>query len=523
MIFYANETCIALLLASIPAFIAIYCFVYLHKTKFALLFLGISAFLIRLLMTALDPFLQEWDERFHALVAKNMIQYPFKPMLMLNPVLQYDYTEWCCNHIWVHKQPLFLWQMALSMKLFGVNEIAMRLPSAILSTFMVFAVYQIAEFWIKQKSVAFIAAIIYTFSYYQLELVSGKLSLDHNDLIFTCYVTFSIWAFTQYLKYHFDLKWALAIGFFVGCAVLNKWLTGFLVYGAWGIYILFGKNEVSFIKKMTHIATSVIVACIVFIPWQLYILKAFPLESAWEFEFNRKHIFEVLQGHEGGFLYHIEQLSVIYSGFLIPFLVVGIWFVLRKKEIDRLFTISILSIIVVIYSFFSIIVKTKMPAFVYPIAAPISILMALGLYEGFTRAFVFVSKNRILKHYTSSIKFLTLILIAFFCLKPFSIIKSRSVENESRNVRIHNTKIFKSLDPEIDDKYIVLNLKPFENVEMQFYQNVNAYDWYCKSEIIDSLHQKGYQFAAYKSHQDQILPKYITDNPKIKIINQEFH
>lgn len=67
---------------------------------------------VRLFMITIDPFLHDWDERFHAIVAKNMITYPFKPMLFVNPVLPYDYRAWCCNHIWVHKQPLFLWQMA---------------------------------------------------------------------------------------------------------------------------------------------------------------------------------------------------------------------------------------------------------------------------------------------------------------------------------------------------------------------------------------------------------------------------
>ncbi len=38
--------------------------------------------------------LHDWDERYHALVAKNMIEQPFKPMLYKNPVLPYDYKDW---------------------------------------------------------------------------------------------------------------------------------------------------------------------------------------------------------------------------------------------------------------------------------------------------------------------------------------------------------------------------------------------------------------------------------------------
>jgi 4-amino-4-deoxy-L-arabinose transferase-like glycosyltransferase len=222
MILYSNDVLVGLAISSILAIISLYTFFFLAKKKTAIILLSLSAFLLRLFMAAVDPFLQDWDERFHALVAKNMMEQPFKPMLRVYPIMDYDYTSWCCNHIWVHKQPLFLWQMAASMKIFGVHEIAMRLPSVILGALMVFMIYQLGSYWFKNTNIGFIAAFIYTFSYYQLELTSGSFSLDHNDLIFTCYVTASIWAFSQYLKNGFKLSWALAIGVLVGCAVLNK-------------------------------------------------------------------------------------------------------------------------------------------------------------------------------------------------------------------------------------------------------------------------------------------------------------
>ena len=50
-----------------------------------------------------------------------MMEDPFKPMLIKNPLFPYHYGDWWNCHIWVHKQPLFLWQMALSMKIFGVS------------------------------------------------------------------------------------------------------------------------------------------------------------------------------------------------------------------------------------------------------------------------------------------------------------------------------------------------------------------------------------------------------------------
>src|SRR5690606_28721971 len=100
----------------------------------------------------------DWDERFHALVARNMMDEPFRPMLKTSALLPHeDYTAWCCNHIWLHKQPLFMWQMALSMKVFGVSEPALRLPSVIMGALMILLLYRITVLVTGNKTAGLIA------------------------------------------------------------------------------------------------------------------------------------------------------------------------------------------------------------------------------------------------------------------------------------------------------------------------------------------------------------------------------
>jgi 4-amino-4-deoxy-L-arabinose transferase len=70
---------------------------------------------------SLDLFLHDWDEQYHALVAKNMMSDLFNPVLYRNELLAGDSGDWFLTHIWLHKQPLFLWQMALSQKIFGIS------------------------------------------------------------------------------------------------------------------------------------------------------------------------------------------------------------------------------------------------------------------------------------------------------------------------------------------------------------------------------------------------------------------
>ncbi len=126
--------------------------------RIGLFLLFLSSFALRFWVATLDPFLHDWDERFHAVVAKNMTVHPFKPMLHVDPVISsYDFTAWCCNHVWLHKQPLFLWQMALSLKIFGVSEWALRIPSVLMSALLVFPIFNIGQHLFDERT-GYIAA-----------------------------------------------------------------------------------------------------------------------------------------------------------------------------------------------------------------------------------------------------------------------------------------------------------------------------------------------------------------------------
>lgn len=547
MIFHSQEVLAGLMIASMPAVLSIYLFFILKNERWALFSLFLSALLLRLVIISIDPFLQDWDERFHALVAKNMILHPFVPMLRVNPILEYDPAAWCCNHIWLHKQPLFLWQMALSMKLFGVHLFSLRLPSALLGAITIFFTYDIAKHWTKDTTTAFLSALLLTFSFYQLELTSARFTLEHNDIAFIFYVTASIWAFVKYIQSKFSLKWAVAIGILVGCAVLNKWLTGFLIFGGWGLYLLLnhyaqvrGHNSaqdsnsseskgttssafsnphsVSKTQNYLHFAMAILISFIVFMPWQIYIINAFPLESAIEYAHNRQHIFEVVGGHHGSAWFYLNGMRTSYGQFLLPFLLIGLVSLLKEKAIDRFLSYSFFAMILVVYAFFSIVVAMKMPTFTYLVNSLIIILIAQGIITSYNyvmaHSFKLASKHRALL-----ISFLV-IAIGIYSLKPWNIAKHRSSQNTARNSKINNTQIYQSLDDSICQNYVVLNCKSFESIELMFHKDVTAFHWFPNAQVIDSLENLGYKFAAFQSHTNQGLPGYMLDNENILIIEK---
>lgn len=511
-----GSNAILLLICALGLLCSIWVFFTKKQYRLGIWLLCLAAFAFRLYMAFVDPFLHDWDERFHALVAKNMISSPFIPLLRVDPILPYDYTAWCCNHIWVHKQPLFLWQMALSMKIFGVQEWALRLPSAVLSALMSFWVYRIALIWTKEKNTAFLAALLSAFSYYQLELTAGYLSLDHNDLVFTCYITASIWAFCEYTK-QLNFRWALLAGFFAGLAILVKWLTAMLVFGGAGLYLLSQEGLIRNINFYKHWLAAFGLSIAIMLPWQLYILQAFPKESAWEYLYNFKHVTERLGAFTAeSYLYYIKQFSEQYGVFLVPFLFLGLFVVLFTKKYPRRFNIPMLGMLTVVYGFFSIFVETKMPAFVYIVSGIILVLLAIGLNSSIQSIIGSTSLNN--RPWVRTGIFL---LIAIACSQPWRLSQHHSSRDAERQAKINNTEIFRNLDKEVAEDVVVFNCKSHADIELMFYQKHRAYHWYPPEKQLDSLLENGYKIAAFQSHTNQGLPEYIDKNPRVQIIRKE--
>ena len=51
------------------------------QVRMAIGSLTLAALVLRLFAAFLDPYLHDWDEVFHAVVAKHMITHPFEPQL----------------------------------------------------------------------------------------------------------------------------------------------------------------------------------------------------------------------------------------------------------------------------------------------------------------------------------------------------------------------------------------------------------------------------------------------------------
>ena len=486
----------------------------------ALLLLMAAAFLLRLAMAGLDPFLHDWDERYHALVARNLMSTPLRPTLHAIPALAYDYKAWCCNHIWLHKQPLFLWQIALALKAFGPNVMALRLPSALLGTLLLYPVYRLAQLLYHDPTTSYLAAVLAAFAYYTLEQTSGLIGMDHDDVAFTAYVGASIWAYYEYRASPRPGRWLVAVGVFTGAAVLCKWLTGLVVYAAWGLDLLTDPARRGVVRQYLEAGVSAAVATAVWLPWQLFIAHRYPLESAYERAYNTRHFGEALEGHGYAWNYHFTLFPDHYGvvGLLV---VLGAAWALASPAHRRPAGL-LLAVVGLIYAFFSV-AATKMYSYTYVVSPLLLVLAArpLALFAALL-ARRFSSQPRLAVGAAAVL----LLVVAVADARPWGIYAVHFQEESygfynlplQRAPRTANARLYAQLAREVPPGYLVLNVPGGNEIQAMFHSGLAVYSWSPTPEQAQALLGQGWHFAAFETNHNQPLPGYIRASPGFQLI-----
>ncbi len=484
-------------------------FFVFEKHNVSILLLFCCALILRLTINSMDPYLNLWDEQYHALVAKNMVENPFKPMLIKHPVLPFNVGGWTGNHIWIHKQPLFLWQIAISYKIFGINEFGLRFPSALMTAIIVLFIYSIGKN-ISNKQIGFCGALLFAFSNFQIEVASGKINTDHNDVAFMFYVIASIWAWVIYMR-NKKLNWALLVGIFSGLSILVKWLPGLIVFAGWGISIIMNKENRRRISEYKNIFISFISAILVMAPWQVYKSLMFPLESAAEYSLYSRHITEALDGHGGDIWFHFDLIGEQF-GKLAPFVLIPSFFILNKVITSSYYKIGLLINITLFYFFFTI-TATKMPLFCMPVAP----LLFLSLGALLERVIRFSFFDRKLARILSMI---SLIAISYSYLDMKSIEQNHTNKNNSKNsyraVRTYNAEIARAAARILpSEDYVVFNAGALNSILIMFYAGNTSYDWYPDERTYQDLKNRKIKLAVFA---DEKLPDYLAkDNSIIRL------
>ena len=510
--YFFDKSLVPIVCLGILLFIVSIFFYTRNKSNLSFWTLLLGAFCIRIFMSLLDPYLNLWDEQYHALVAKNLILHPLKPTLIENPVIYFQYS-WVNGHIWLHKQPLFLWIIALSLKVFGVNEFAVRLPSILMSTIVVGFIFDIGKRTLH-VSVGYIAALLFATGNFSLELVSGFFGIDHNDVAFLFFVTGSIYFGIRYNEKK-SMSLLIWVGIFSGGAFLVKWVMGLIVYFGWSVGILLNKADKNKVQQIKYLLFSFSIALIVLLPWQIYILKVFPLESHIEFDLNSKHFFEVVEGHGGNALFYWFNLNQLFGkGQLIPFLILFSLFFFFRNLSTNIQRIFFFSIIIFVYAFFTL-ARTKMSGFCYFMSPIIYLSLGCLIFE-FQKLLKQLITNKIV---FNSIRFILLFLIFYSNINlheiqwQHTLIKSNET---ARKERLQTMQAIRQVQKEIGNgNNIIFNCKPQDHIPFMFYTGNLAYDFIPTQEELVIAMKSEKRIVIFYSRN---LPDYITLDNRILII-----
>ena len=487
--------------------VSIVLYVYCKNDKFgpAIFLLTLAALGLRVFMAHLDPYLWDWDERYHALVAKNFLHHPLIPTLYDHPVLNYDFKDWTRDYIWMHKQPLAMWQMALSFYLFGVNQFTARFPMIAEGTLMVLIIYRIGVLTIN-KQAGYLSALIFTVSFYALDFVTGGQALDHVDYALVFYASASLWAWLEYRDSP-KMKLVILTGIFAGLAFMSKWIMGLLIFPVWGVSILLWERKQ--FSAYFNIGIAFLISAIVFIPWQIYTYYRFPVEYKFEVNYNtHEHFFKVLEAHSGSIWYYLENLDINY-GVMIPYILpLGFIFMwLFVKRID--YKISMITFVLIPYLFFSLGPATKMPAYCYFVCVPV--FLALGSFTLSIQKKIEKIKWKISK----PIICLILLITSWFSINLVGIAKIHTGYNAINYYRINKvnyTDYFRNVSKTVPKEYIIFGFPYNAEVEMMFYSGNTCYNDFPTFEQYKLLKKYMNKIAVVKIDK---TPSYLLNDPDV--------
>ncbi len=439
---------------------------------------------------ASDKFLHIWDERYHALVAKNLMRHPFRPTLYDNPIFPYDFKAWGDSHIWLCKQPLPLWAMAGSMKFFGVTEIALRLPSIFIGSMAIVLTFFIARQLFNTK-VAFWASFFHAIHGLTIEANAGRDAGDHIATFFTFFIELGVLMAILSNEKQKKRLFSILTGACMGLAFLCKWQPSMLILPIWMV----AQSDIRAIFR--NIIPFSITAFLVAAPWQFYLFQSFPTETNWIYGAMITPISQAIQGHDGAWWFYIEQARITFGEIIyVPILWLAVVFLQKiKNQPIRILTVW-LFFPFIMYSMMA----TKRQSYLLDFAPAFFILTAL-----------FVQLLYDYKEKKSISPFILQIVIVSLFALPIRYTFERVKPFEMKTDEIEKTRALRGWQNQLTntDKTVIFNtLFP---IEVMFYNNiVAAYIFIPTTEQINELTAKGYKIAIVR-----------TQNIPIELLNRK--
>lgn len=289
--------------------------------------------------------------------------------------------------LWNTKPPLLIWIQVFFMKMLGVNEIAVRLPSAIAAFFTCVALIIFTLKYLKNSWYGFFAVFVLITSHGYINL-HGSRTGDYDALL-TLFTTLSGLLFFSYCEKK-NIKHLYLFFLFTALAVLTKSISGLLFLPAIFIYSILRRQLIPLLQNRHFYIGALVFLALVF---GYYFLRESQnpgyLAAVQENELGGRYL-KVVEEHQHEFWFYYKnfikfQLSVWYL--LIPAgLIAGL--IIKDKKINRLTWFSFLMVI----TYFLVIstAQTKLEWYDLPLYPFLAFLIANFIYYVFT----FLQQNK---------------------------------------------------------------------------------------------------------------------------------
>lgn len=386
--------------------------------------------------------LVSWDEGWYASITREIVRRGDIMKMYWKDLPYYDHP------------PMGFWLMAISYKIFGINEFSTRFPSALLGLLTIIIIYKTAIELFGKKIIGFVASLVLgTSVWYLIRVRSGNLE--------STFVFFYIMTIYLSVKSSKNFKWFPTAMAAFGSLILSKTLVGILAL----IPIIFiNLNQLIKIKKnFLYLALGIIVFVLMVYPWYYIHLKTYPL-------FFEQHFISIGTRSKtlGSFLRLNPSLPLFYLHmgvrkwyyiWIVAALSIIFTFNFLKKPFFFLFIWNL----IILYPFLTT-EKTHIWHLI-PVYLPMCLIIAVGIYYLKDEAITILKKINFLRKIkfikiitkpiiTNSLYFLFFIILALIQIKIFYkevIPNSRYIPDDvdiSKKVAKYNKKIF------LDDDFL---------------------------------------------------------------------
>ena len=340
------------------------------RFRFEFLILGVAALFFIPFLGQVHLF--DWDEINFAEAAREMLETQQYGRVYINYVPFWE------------KPPLFLWFQALSMQVFGVNEMAARLPNAVAGMLTLLVLFRIGK---KLYNTQF--GLIWVGTYIGSILPHFYFKTGIIDPFFNLFIFLGIyflvlfyWKKENFQPIHLSQKPFLYLflsGLFIGLGVLTKGPVAYLLFGlVLGVYFIYKRFE--FFIQIKHFLLLTLVVLVVSSAWFALEVMENGLWFLVEFVKYQYRLFSTPDAGHGGFVgYHVVVL--FFGCFPASIFAIDAFFSKKQsfeyQEVFKIFMQILFWVVLILFS----IVKSKIVHYSSLAYFPITFLASLTISQ----------------------------------------------------------------------------------------------------------------------------------------------